>query len=152
MCSFSNQCSDSIAYNMQFPYPMIIISSKIVQFFATMFSSLECEVSVPYNAQYICNPLLQICFFNLLWISNTLLHGNTVFRETRMMIKNLMHWICSKSVTTIRKKWLHAYYTVGYCKASLHHVFEISIFSSTSWSYCFCFLARIKWKTTYLLW
>jgi hypothetical protein len=39
---------------------------QIVQFFATMFSSLECVVLVPYNVQYICNPLLPICFFNLL--------------------------------------------------------------------------------------
>jgi hypothetical protein len=30
------------------------------------------------------------------------------------------------------KEWLHTYCTVGYCKASLHHVLEICIFSSTS--------------------
>jgi hypothetical protein len=32
-----------------------------------------------------------------------LLHGNAIFRETRIMIKILMHWISSKSATIARK-------------------------------------------------
>jgi hypothetical protein len=43
------------------------------------------------SCKYIYNPLLPLCFFSLLWLSNTLVHGNVVFRETRIMIKNLMH-------------------------------------------------------------
>jgi hypothetical protein len=54
--------------------------------------------------KYIYNPLLPLCFFSLLWLSNTLVHGNDVFRETRIMIKNLMHLNCSKSATTARKR------------------------------------------------
>jgi hypothetical protein len=68
MCSFSSQCSYLVAYNVQFQWLMFRFSSlqRAISVANVEFQCLECAVLVPYNVQYICNPLLPICFFNLL--------------------------------------------------------------------------------------